>query len=43
MVLAYLNQKEAVNQSGLAQLPDVEPIVLGRIVPSEAPAHLLLQ
>jgi MarR family transcriptional regulator for hemolysin len=31
-VLAYLAQNEGINQSGLAELLDVEPITLGRIV-----------
>ena len=31
-VLAYLNQNEGINQSGLAELLDVEPITLGRII-----------
>jgi DNA-binding MarR family transcriptional regulator len=31
-VLAYLSQNEGINQSGLAELLDVEPITLGRIV-----------
>lgn len=31
-VLAYLNRNEGIRQSGLAELLDVEPITLGRIV-----------
>jgi MarR family transcriptional regulator, transcriptional regulator for hemolysin len=31
-LLAYLAQNEGINQSGLAELLDVEPITLGRIV-----------
>ena len=31
-VLAYLAQNEGINQSGLADLLDVEPITLGRLV-----------
>ncbi len=31
-VLAYLAQNEGINQSGLAELLDVEPITLGRLV-----------
>jgi DNA-binding MarR family transcriptional regulator len=31
-VLAYLAQSEGINQSGLADLLDVEPITLGRLV-----------
>jgi DNA-binding MarR family transcriptional regulator len=31
-VLAYLAQNDGINQSGLAELLDVEPITLGRIV-----------
>jgi DNA-binding MarR family transcriptional regulator len=31
-VLAYLAQNEGINQSGLAELLDVEPITLGRIL-----------
>src|SRR5258708_30671394 len=31
-VLAYLAQNEGINQSGLAELLDMEPITLGRIV-----------
>jgi MarR family transcriptional regulator, transcriptional regulator for hemolysin len=31
-VLAYLNQNEGINQSGLAELLDIEPITLGRII-----------
>jgi MarR family transcriptional regulator for hemolysin len=31
-VLAYLAQNDGINQSGLADLLDVEPITLGRIV-----------
>jgi MarR family transcriptional regulator, transcriptional regulator for hemolysin len=31
-VLAYLSQNDGINQSGLAELLDVEPITLGRIV-----------
>ncbi|HWV80151.1 MAG TPA: MarR family winged helix-turn-helix transcriptional regulator [Hyphomicrobiaceae bacterium] len=31
-VLAYLAQNEGINQSGLAELLDIEPITLGRIV-----------
>jgi DNA-binding MarR family transcriptional regulator len=37
-VLAYLAQNDGINQSGLAELLDVEPITLGRIVDKlEAP------
>jgi DNA-binding MarR family transcriptional regulator len=31
-VLAYLAQNEGINQSGLAELLEIEPITLGRIV-----------
>ena len=31
-VLAYLSQNEGINQTGLADLLDVEPITLGRIL-----------
>ena len=31
-VLAYLAQNEGINQSGLADLLEIEPITLGRIV-----------
>jgi MarR family transcriptional regulator, transcriptional regulator for hemolysin len=31
-VLAYLSQNDGINQSGLAELLDVEPITLGRII-----------
>ncbi len=31
-VLAYLSNNEGINQSGLAELLDIEPITLGRIV-----------
>jgi MarR family transcriptional regulator for hemolysin len=31
-VLAYLSRNDGINQSGLAELLDVEPITLGRIV-----------
>jgi DNA-binding MarR family transcriptional regulator len=31
-VLAYLSKNEGINQSGLAELLDVEPITLGRMV-----------
>jgi MarR family transcriptional regulator, transcriptional regulator for hemolysin len=31
-VLAYLSQNEGINQSGLADLLEIEPITLGRIV-----------
>jgi MarR family transcriptional regulator, transcriptional regulator for hemolysin len=31
-VLAYLTQNEGINQSGLADLLEIEPITLGRIV-----------
>jgi MarR family transcriptional regulator, transcriptional regulator for hemolysin len=31
-VLAYLSKNDGINQSGLAELLDVEPITLGRIV-----------
>lgn len=31
-VLAYLTQNEGINQSGLAELLEIEPITLGRIV-----------
>lgn len=31
-VLAYLMQNEGINQSGLAELLEIEPITLGRIV-----------
>lgn len=31
-VLAYLSQNDGINQSGLADLLDVEPITLGRII-----------
>ena len=30
-VLAYLSKNEGINQAGLAELLDVEPITLGRI------------
>jgi MarR family transcriptional regulator for hemolysin len=31
-ILAYLAQNEGINQKGLAELLDIEPITLGRIV-----------
>src|SRR5258708_35088268 len=31
-VLAYLSQNEGIHQSGLAELLEIEPITLGRIV-----------
>ena len=31
-MLAYLSQNEGINQSGLAEFLDVEPITLGRII-----------
>ena len=31
-ILAYLEQNEGINQKGLAELLDIEPITLGRIV-----------
>jgi DNA-binding MarR family transcriptional regulator len=40
-VLAYLSQNEGINQSGLADLLDIQPITLARIVDRLEELHLI--